>query len=55
MVFLRPVVVRDAASTDALSLEKYDLIRDLQLQGQPDLNRLVPLNDPVPALPPPLR
>ena len=55
MVFLRPVVVRDAASTDALSLEKYDLIRDLQLQGQPDLNRMVPLNDPVPALPPPLR
>ena len=35
MVFLRPVVVRDAAQTDALSLDRYDLMRGKQEAAQP--------------------
>ncbi|MBC7564527.1 MAG: type II secretion system secretin GspD, partial [Gemmatimonadaceae bacterium] len=36
MVFLRPVVVRDSAQSDALSLDRYDLMRTLtEGQGQP--------------------
>ena len=30
MVFLRPVVVRDAAQSDALSLDRYELMRGKQ-------------------------
>jgi hypothetical protein len=35
MVFLRPVVVRDAAASDALMLDRYDAIRALQQVAQP--------------------
>ena len=35
MVFLRPVVVRDAAQSDVLSLDRYDLMRTLTEQAQP--------------------
>ena len=35
MVFLRPVVMRDAASADKLSLDRYDLIRAQQKDAQP--------------------
>ena len=35
MVFLRPVVVRDAATTDALSLDRYDYMRGMQQDAQP--------------------
>ncbi|MBT9477337.1 MAG: type II secretion system secretin GspD [Polaromonas sp.] len=51
MVFLRPVVVRDAASTDALSLDRYDLMRTTQQRAQPLPSTLVPIND-SPVLPP---
>jgi general secretion pathway protein D len=38
MVFLRPVVLRDAASGDRLSLDRYDLIRAQQQASQPAPN-----------------
>ena len=53
MVFLRPVVVRDAAATNALSIDRYDFMRTNQQQSQPVNSALVPVNEsPVlPALP----
>ena len=53
MVFLRPVVVRDASSTETLSQDRYDFMRGAQQSGQPVPNILVPINQgPVlPALP----
>jgi general secretion pathway protein D len=51
MVFLRPVVVRDSASTNALSMDRYDLMRTNQLQTQPVNSSLVPVNE-SPVLPP---
>jgi general secretion pathway protein D len=54
MVFLRPVVVRDAAATEQLSLDKYDLMRATQQSVQPPFNIVLPINDsamlPVPTL-----
>jgi general secretion pathway protein D len=34
MVFLRPVIVRDGASTEALSLERYQNMRSMQLDSE---------------------
>lgn len=51
MVFLRPVVVRDAAATDSLSLDRYDLMRGAQKDGQPLPSVMVPINV-APVLPP---
>lgn len=53
MVFLRPVVVRDAAATERLSMDRYDLMRSGLKEAQPVPNELVPINDAVqlPALP----
>ncbi|MES2949416.1 MAG: type II secretion system secretin GspD [Pseudomonadota bacterium] len=50
MVFLRPVVVRDAATSDALSLDRYDLMRTLQQRTQPPASSSVPVNE-IPMLP----
>jgi general secretion pathway protein D len=50
MVFLRPVVVRDAVASDALSIDRYDLMRTKQQQAQPMPNALVPV-DGSPVLP----
>jgi general secretion pathway protein D len=44
MVFLRPVVVRDAAQTDALSLDRYDLMRGKQEAAQPPASVVLPVN-----------
>jgi general secretion pathway protein D len=44
MVFLRPVVVRDAAQSDALSLDRYDLMRGKQEAAQPQPSVVVPVN-----------
>ena len=54
MVFLRPVVVRDGASTNALSMDRYDLMRTNQQNAQPVNSSLVPVNEsPVmPAIAP---
>ncbi len=51
MVFLRPVVVRDAASTDNLSLGRYDIMRTIQKDIQPLPSSLVPINESA-VLPP---
>ncbi len=53
MVFLRPVVVRDAQQSDSLSLDRYDLMRLKQELAQPVPSQVVPVNEaPVlPALP----
>ena len=51
MVFLRPVVLRDAASADKLSLDRYDLIRAQQKDAQPASSIVVPIND-APVVPP---
>ncbi len=53
MVFLRPVVVRDAQASDNLSLDRYELMRSGMNAAQPLPSRLAPINEaPVlPALP----
>jgi len=51
MVFLRPVVVRDAEATGALSLDRYDLMRNMQGVAQPVPSSVVPVNA-APLLPP---
>lgn len=53
MVFLRPVVVRDAAATEQLSLDRYDLMRASQTAAQPSFNIILPINDSA-LLPPPV-
>ena len=50
MVFLRPVVVRDAAATDRLSMDRYDLMRNSQKEAQPVPSTMVPVNE-APQLP----
>ena len=52
MVFLRPVVVRDAAATDRLSMDRYDQMRSGLKEAQPLPNQVLPINDA--ALLPPL-
>ncbi len=51
MVFLRPVVMRDGASADTLSLDRYDLMRSLQKDSQPAAKALLPIAD-APVMPP---
>ncbi len=56
MVFLRPVVVRDAAAVDSLSLDRYESMRSGQNQAQPRPNALVQIDAaPVLPAPPPAR
>jgi general secretion pathway protein D len=50
MVFLRPVVVRDAAASDALSMDRYELMRSTQQRAQPQNSSVVPINE-APVLP----
>jgi general secretion pathway protein D len=50
MVFLRPVVLRDGASGDRLTIDRYDLIRAQQQAAQPADNPLLPIS-PNPSLP----
>ena len=45
MVFLRPVVLRDAETTNRISLERYEQIRAFQREMQPSPSVLVPIND----------
>ena len=51
MVFLRPVVMRDASSTNKLSLDRYDLIRGEQKDVQLPTNPMMPIGA-VPVIPP---
>ena len=50
MVFLRPVVMRNAADSNVVSMDRYDLIRGAQQQNQPAPNSMVPINE-APVLP----
>lgn len=50
MVFLRPVVVRDAASTQQLSIDRYDLMRSDQQHMQPVARPMMDINQ-SPQLP----
>ena len=51
MVFLRPTVLRDAASTDKLSIDRYDFMRGQQQSSQPAPSIVMPINE-APVLPP---
>ena len=51
MIFLRPVVVRDAPSSESLSLDRYESMRSAQKDIQPVPSSTVPINS-APVLPP---
>jgi general secretion pathway protein D len=51
MVFLRPVVMRDADTANRLSIDRYEQIRGFQKDMQPPSSFLVPIND-SPVIPP---
>ena len=51
MVFLRPVVMRDQASANKLSLDRYDYIRAEQQNSQPPPSSILQINE-SPMLPP---
>jgi len=53
MVFLRPMVVRDARSTDRLSMDRYEQMRSGLEQAQPAPSAVLPINaaPTLPALP----
>ncbi len=50
MVFLRPVVLRDAASAASITGDRYDYIRKEQIQVKPEYNFMLP-DMPLPVLP----
>ena len=51
MVFLRPVIVRDALASSRLSEDRYDLMRATQQQAQPKSSIVLPINESA-VLPP---
>ena len=51
MVFLRPVVMRDASASNSLSIDRYELLRSEQKEVRIPDNPLLPLNG-VPVMPP---
>jgi general secretion pathway protein D len=53
MVFLRPVIVRSADESRALSLDRYDMMRDVQRAAQPAPSITVPVNGAPVMAPPP--
>jgi general secretion pathway protein D len=54
MVFLRPVVIRDASGSDALSNSRYEQMRGMQQNAQPVPSSSMPINESgvMPAMPP---
>jgi general secretion pathway protein D len=50
MVFLRPVVIRDANASDRLSADRYEQMRAIQQEAQPLPSTTVPINE-APVLP----
>ena len=52
MLFLRPVIVRDVASTESLSLDRYDLMRSGQKDVQPAPSSVLGSVNEAPVLPP---
>ncbi len=51
MVFLRPIVMRDADSANRFSIDRYEQIRGQQKDMQPNVTPLIPINE-TPVLPP---
>ena len=51
MVFLRPVVLRDARETSNLTLDRYELMRSIQKDGQPIASSVLGVNE-APVMPP---
>lgn len=51
MVFLRPIVMRDADSVNKLSLDRYDLMRARQQGAQPAPHIMLPVGE-MPVIPP---
>jgi general secretion pathway protein D len=51
MVFLRPIVMRDADSVNKLSLDRYDLIRARQQGAQPAPHPMLQVGE-IPVIPP---
>ena len=51
MVFLRPVVMRDAEAQQKLSLDRYEEIRNQQKEAQPEPSVVLPINE-APVAPP---
>jgi general secretion pathway protein D len=52
MVFLRPVVIRDAATSDAVMMDRYEAIRALQQNTQPAPSTVMRAVSDAPVLPP---
>ncbi|WOO31972.1 type II secretion system secretin GspD [Diaphorobacter limosus] len=52
MVFLRPVVIRDSATSDALMVDRYEAIRALQQNTQPAPSTMMRSVSDAPVLPP---
>ncbi|WCM92502.1 type II secretion system secretin GspD [Acidovorax sp. NCPPB 2350] len=52
MVFLRPVVIRDTATSDALMVDRYEAIRALQQNIQPAPSAVMRAVSETPVLPP---
>ncbi|WP_311221860.1 MULTISPECIES: type II secretion system secretin GspD [unclassified Acidovorax] len=52
MVFLRPVVIRDGATSDALVMDRYEAIRALQQVTQPAPSSVMRSVSDAPVLPP---
>ncbi len=57
MVFLRPVVMRDAAATESLSMDRYEQMRGNQMGSQPAPSTAVPVTGSavMPELPAPTK
>jgi general secretion pathway protein D len=51
MVFLRPVILRDGATTERLTLDRYDNIRSQQKDSQPTPHPMLPISA-APVVPP---
>jgi general secretion pathway protein D len=51
MVFLRPVILRDATATSELSMDRYDIMRGAQKDAQPKPSEMLRINE-APVMPP---
>jgi general secretion pathway protein D len=51
MVFLRPVVMRDADSANKFSTDRYEMMRGQQKEAQPSQSTVMPINE-APVMPP---
>jgi general secretion pathway protein D len=52
MVFLRPIVIREASDANSVTQDRYDAIRALQQNTQPDQNPMLKGVESAPILPP---